>query len=48
MNKIINIMRSGEYVSPQCEVLALEGGAQVMSNPSGNLPSVVVATEEEW
>lgn len=48
MNKNLNIMRSGEYVSPQCDVLALEGGAQVLDNGSGNLPIVIIATEEEW
>ena len=48
MNKTINNMRSGEYVSPVCDVLALEGGAQVLDNGSGNLPVVAIATEEDW
>ncbi|MBR4774892.1 MAG: hypothetical protein IK008_02205 [Bacteroidales bacterium] len=48
MNKILNNMHCGEYVSPQCDVLALEGGAQVLDNGSSNLPIVVIATEEEW
>lgn len=41
-------MRSGEYVSPQCDVLTLESGAQVLDNGSGNLPVVVIAGEEDW
>lgn len=48
MNKIFNSFRSGEYVSPQCDVLTLEGGAQVLDNGSGNLPVVVIAGEEDW
>ena len=48
MNKILNNMRPQEYNSPVCDVLALEGGAQVLDNGSGNLPIVVIASEEEW
>lgn len=37
-----------DYITPKCDVLALEGGAQVLDNGSGNLPVVVIAEEEDW
>ena len=40
-------MKKNEYLTPKCDILALEGG-QMMDPSSGNLPTLEVATEEEW
>lgn len=47
MKKTVNTVRAAGYVAPQCDILALEGG-QMMDPGSGNLPTLEVATEEEW
>lgn len=47
MQKTVNTVRAAGYEAPQCDILTLEGG-QMMDPSSGNLPTLEVATEEEW